>query len=440
MGYQWVQANMVLMLVAAVLAQIKELPGDDRIEREKCHVDEKLPCGGRDIDRAACEAINCCFHESRCFYGKTVTVQCTRDGQFVVVVSRHTTLPHLDVGSVFLRHGKEGHCRPAAVTRTYAVFNFPVTACGTTVKEERGHVVYENMLSSTYEVGIGPRGSITRDTVFQLLFQCRYWGADVLAMVARVNTVPPPLPAAAPGPLRVELRLGSGRCDTERCNEVAAAYTSYYSESDYPVTKVLRQPVFVEVRILGRTDPNIVLLLDKCWATATPNPFTVPQWQLLVHGCPYRDDKYLTTLVPVDASSGLPFPTHYKRFIVRMFTFVDPASKRHLMSNVFIHCSTAVCHPSATDSCAQRCYRTRRDVASVQEESSSETAIVTSGRLILTSELSPSAVKQSASEVFQPLNYGVLAASVSAVLGTIALLFVFWYIRHKRQAMSTNDE
>ncbi|XP_048048366.1 zona pellucida glycoprotein 2, like 1 isoform X2 [Megalobrama amblycephala] len=31
------------------------------------------------------------------------------------------------------------------------------------------------------------------------------------------------------------------------------------------------------------------------------------------YDCPYQDDCYLTTLIPVDWSSGLQFPTHYKR-------------------------------------------------------------------------------------------------------------------------------
>lgn len=39
--------------------------------------------------------------------------------------------------------------------------------------------------------------------------------------------------------------------------------------------------------------------------------------------CPYRDDRYLTTVVAVDGSSGLLYPTHHKRFIFQMFTFVD---------------------------------------------------------------------------------------------------------------------
>ncbi len=43
----------------------------------------------------------------------------------------------------------------------------------------------------------------------RLLFQCRYSGTSVEALVVEVNSVPPPPPVAAPGPLRVELRLAN---------------------------------------------------------------------------------------------------------------------------------------------------------------------------------------------------------------------------------------
>ncbi|MGL5070658.1 MAG: zona pellucida domain-containing protein, partial [Aeromonas salmonicida] len=62
------------------------------------------------------------------------------------------------------------------------------------------------------------------------------------------------------------------------------AYNSYYGATDYPVTKVLREPVYAEVRMVGRTDPNIVLVLGDCWATASPKPYSLPQWDLLVNG------------------------------------------------------------------------------------------------------------------------------------------------------------
>ena len=44
---------------------------------------------------------------------------------------------------------------------------------------------------------------------------------------------------------------------------------------------------------------------------------------MILTRCPYHDDRYLTALVPVSESSGLAFPSHYKRFIVKMFTFVE---------------------------------------------------------------------------------------------------------------------
>ncbi|XP_030649786.1 zona pellucida sperm-binding protein 4-like [Chanos chanos] len=336
---------------------------------QRCDVDDfdKVHCGEPDITAAECESINCCFDGRQCYYGKAVTVQCTRDGQFVVVVARDATLPELSLDSISLLGGSDAPCSPVGTTAAFAIFQFPVTACGTTMMEEGDdYIVYENIMSSSYEVGVGPLGSITRDSHFELLFQCRYSGTAVEALVIEVNTVPPPPPVAAPGPLRVELRLANGECFAKGCVEGDAAYTSYYSDADYPVTKVLREPVYAEVRVLERTDPNLVLTLGDCWATSTPSSESVPRWDLLVDGCPYRDDRYLTNLIPVDGSSGLQFPSHYKRFVLKMFTFVDPESLVPLQEQVFIHCNTAVCSPSADQSCEAHCGRQKRHADAVK--------------------------------------------------------------------------
>ncbi|XP_059375778.1 zona pellucida sperm-binding protein 4-like [Carassius carassius] len=349
---------------------------------DKCAVadSEQIQCGLPGISGAECEAINCCFNGQQCFYGRAVTVQCIRDGQFVVVVSRDVTLPRLSLDSVHLLGGNDPPCAPVGSTPSFAIYQFPVTACGTSVMEDSGYVVYENRMTSSYEVGIGPYGSITRDSHFEFLFQCRYSGTSVEALVVEVNSVPPPPPVAAPGPLRVELRLANGQCVTKGCAEGDEAYTSYYNDADYPITKVLREPVYVEVHIMERTDPNIVLMLGHCWTTSTPSPLSLPQWDLLIDGCPYQDDRYLTTLVPVTGSSGLQFPTHYKRFIVKMFTFVDPASLAALQETISIHCSTEVCHPSS-GSCEQSCTRKRRDTRI--KAVSGEQTVVSSGEVTL---------------------------------------------------------
>lgn len=53
----------------------------------------------------------------------------------------------------------------------------------------------------------------------RLLFQCRYLGTGVEALVMEVNSLPPPVPVAAAGPLRVELRLANGECFSKGCVE-----------------------------------------------------------------------------------------------------------------------------------------------------------------------------------------------------------------------------
>uniref|UniRef100_A0A7N8X9C2 Zona pellucida sperm-binding protein 4 n=1 Tax=Mastacembelus armatus TaxID=205130 RepID=A0A7N8X9C2_9TELE len=356
---------------------------------DKCQLEEheKIQCGASDITAEQCQTIKCCFNGQQCYYGRTVTVQCTRDGQFVVIVARHVILPYIDVDSISLLETNDPSCSPVGITSAFSIFQFPVTACGTTVKEEEGYVVYENHMSSSYEVGIGPRGSITRDSHFELLFQCRYSGTAVAALVLEVNAVPPPVLVAAAGPLRVELRLGNGQCYSKGCVEEEAAYSSFYTPEDYPITKVLKEPVYVEVRILERSDPNIILNLEYCWATANPSPRSLPQWDLLVNGCPYHDDRYLTTVVPVDGSSGLLYPTHHKRFIIKMFTFVDQNTfaPQNSVRQVFIHCSTVVCYPSSTNSCEHSCHRQRK-YSAVMDVSSQQKTLVSSREVILIGE------------------------------------------------------
>ncbi|MGH0183336.1 UNVERIFIED_CONTAM: hypothetical protein FKN15_011875 [Acipenser sinensis] len=260
-----------------------------------------------------------------------------------------------------------------------------------------------------------PRWSLLVDG---LLLQCRYAGNKSVPLQAVVYTIAPPPPVVAQGPLRVELRIAREQ-----------SYGSYYTSLDYPVTYVHREPVYVEVRILERTDTNIVLTLDDCWATSTPSPLGKPQWNLLVDGCSYRDDNYLTSLVPVDAAtSRLPNPTHYKRFVLKMFTFVDPASRRALKEMIYIHCSAAVCYPSVLDSCVKRCIAKRhaRDapLQTVRKEASSkQTAVASSGAVILTAPDARALESwDSEGEVPQSLGYGLMGVAASVVLVVFVLV------------------
>ncbi|XP_058854031.1 zona pellucida sperm-binding protein 4-like [Acipenser ruthenus] len=382
---------------------------------------EKLSCGDGFVNETACTETGCCFDRNApvaCYYSNSVTVQCTRDGQVVVVVSRNATRPQLSLGSVSMLGGRNPPCNPVRTSSAFTMFKFPVSACGTTMKRRGSDVVYENIMSAFIDVRTGPGGSITRDSTYKLLLQCQYAGNKSVPLQAVVYTIAPPPPVVAQGPLRVELRIAREQ-----------SYGSYYTSLDYPVTYVLREPVYVEVRILERTDTNIVLTLDDCWATSTPSPLGKPQWNLLVDGCPYRDDNYLTSLVPVDAAtSRLPNPTHYKRFVLKMFTFVDPVSRRALKEMVYIHCSAAVCYPSL-GSCDATCTKPRnvRDapLQTVRKEAapSKQTAVASSGAVILTA---PDARALESwdfeSEVPQSLGYGLMGVAASVVLVVFVLV------------------
>lgn len=152
-------------------------------------------------------------------------------------------------------------------------------------------------------------------SIFRLLFQCKYSGTSVEALVVELGLQDPPESVASEGPVRVQLKLANGRCTEKGCNEgisfmwrgsvvafvdyfltwtfiqmcasvlpVEVAYTSFYTAADYPVTKVLREPVYVEVELMEKSDPMTILTLDHCWATASSYPHSLPQWDILING------------------------------------------------------------------------------------------------------------------------------------------------------------
>lgn len=62
-----------------------------------------------------------------------MTLQCTKDGQFIIVIAKDATLPHIDLETVsFLGAGAE--CHPAGATSAFAIYQFPVTSCGTIMR------------------------------------------------------------------------------------------------------------------------------------------------------------------------------------------------------------------------------------------------------------------------------------------------------------------
>ncbi|MGH0177621.1 UNVERIFIED_CONTAM: hypothetical protein FKN15_075406 [Acipenser sinensis] len=139
--------------------------------------------------------------------------------------------------------------------------------------------------------------------------QCRFGCVDEISMNSSVLTVPPPLPAANQGLLRVELRIAK--------------------------VKALRSPVYAEVRVLGREDPAIALALDDCWATPTKDPSNPVFWSLIKRGCPDSGNVgYLVREREVQPSEDEPLPSLLRRFEVQTFVFLDKQGESPLSQEV----------------------------------------------------------------------------------------------------------
>ncbi|XP_078410857.1 zona pellucida sperm-binding protein 4-like [Cetorhinus maximus] len=357
---RWVFCWSLCFLAGSLLPAQPLLLGDDVCVPEPGW---RFECGRPGISSSECTSQGCCFdpqspNDHPCFYSLRNSPVCTADGQFIIVISKNLTRPALNLSSLYVKDGQEAECRPKLTTGQLVAFRFPIISCGSSKWEGNGTLVYETAVLGKRMIQTGKLGSITRDSTFRLNVQCKYKGRQETGLQVNVTvyTVSPPPPASEDGILKLELQMAKG-----------GDYRSWYVDSDYPIQHVLQDPVFVEVRVLDRTDPMIVLRLRDCWATPVPAPNHEVQWSLLVDGCPYEGDEYQTLLHPVDVFSGLVFPTHHKRFEVKTFVFLDGESEQPLSEQVYLHCSADVCSPSAEDDCTPKCGPKRRRSTSDHE-------------------------------------------------------------------------
>ncbi|XP_008627642.1 PREDICTED: zona pellucida sperm-binding protein 1 isoform X1 [Corvus brachyrhynchos] len=319
-----------------------------QLTREQCQVPVgRMACvapQGRD----GCLQAGCCYDDmdraTPCYYGNTATVQCLLEGHFVLVVPRGMVAPPYNLDSVRLASSQAG-CEPLHMSEAFVMFRFPVTHCGTTVQVIEDRLIYENQLISTIDIQGSPRGSITRDSVYILRARCIYNASDLLPLGVEVAVPPTAAPLAMPGPLGLQLRIATDE-----------SYSSYHPVGDFPLVRVLRDPIYVEVRLLQKTDPNLVLVLHHCWASPGSHATSQPQWPILVEGCPFQGDNYRTRLIPVGpASPELPFPSHYQRFVISTFAFVETSGMAVLEGEVYISCSASVCHLAQPEPCRPSC-------------------------------------------------------------------------------------
>uniref|UniRef100_G1NDD1 Zona pellucida glycoprotein 2 n=1 Tax=Meleagris gallopavo TaxID=9103 RepID=G1NDD1_MELGA len=280
--------------------------------------------------------------ECPCDQHTPIAAVCTQDGYMDFEVLAGSTTPPLALDTLRLR---DPMCEPASRSplNDRAWFHVPLSGCGTRYWFEGEKIMYENEVRALRSDRVLHR--ISRDSEFRLTVLCSFSNGDASVSV-RVDNPPPLAASMNQGPLSLIL-----------LSYPEDSYRQPYRDDQYPIVRYLQQPIFMEVQVLNRNDPSLHLQLDDCWATASEDPSSLPQWNIVVDGCEYDQDSYRTVFHPV--GRGASYPNYRQRLEVKAFAFV---SDKALPGLVYFHCSVLLCNRVQPDSplCTARCPRPPR--------------------------------------------------------------------------------
>ncbi|KAM6468748.1 uncharacterized protein PHA67_009107 [Liasis olivaceus] len=296
-----------------------------------------------------------------CSFSPNNLIECQPNGTVVVFALKLVGMPDLEPSTLVLR---DKRCRAASVTKAGAVFLFNVTSCGTTRKFENSIMSYENEV-----LYFLPGQAIP---VYQLKCACQYLIGKMLLL--QYSPAQAPSPSILPGTGQLELALKLARDQS---------YRDFYLNTEYPISRYLREPLYFQVELLHSQDPQLELFLEDCWATASPDRKSFPQWDIVVDSCENTADSHQTIFHDVPNTS-IPFPTHLKRFEVKMFTFV--VNSQAVQGQIYFHCSAVTCdsiQPSSDALCTRFCIPRRQRAGRSIDSSNDIQGYVSSGAIVI---------------------------------------------------------
>ncbi|MGH0190088.1 UNVERIFIED_CONTAM: hypothetical protein FKN15_041677 [Acipenser sinensis] len=262
----------------------------------------------------------------------TKMIDCFTNGTMAALAVKVESVPSLSPSQLTLR---DPSCRPLQSDAINAVFYFNVNSCGTTRRDS----IKLSILVVEPETLLTPSPPLSR-----LRVACHYLVNDTKVVQFLYQNNPAPVVQPGLGDLAVIMRLA-----------LDSTYNDFYGAQDYPVVKYLRRPLYFEVELLYSRDPQAELFLENCWATYSADRNSSPKWDVVVDSCENSADEYLTIFHPVSSNARVLFPSHLKRFEVKMFSFTS--GRDALKGQIYFHCSVVICDSNRpSDSlCSRRC-------------------------------------------------------------------------------------
>ncbi|XP_053877243.1 uncharacterized protein LOC128833413 isoform X1 [Malaclemys terrapin pileata] len=278
-----------------------------------------------------------------CNFNSSEFIVCYPNGT-VTVSAPMKTIPSIDMGKIKL---KDSTCKPKEFNEEQAFFQFHVSTCGTSLKFEGDHIIYENEISYEKEIlpAWGPP-KITRDPDYRLTVLCYYPTKERLMHIAMVSDLPTNgSPRFGYGTMMLRSSVAGHRRTRQVLNIIARvskdeSFMELY-EPNLTIVKSSLETMFFEVELKDE-EPNVELHLNNCWMTWSSDFKSISQWNITVDGCGNENNKCVTEFYPVSVSRRVKHPTHFKRLAVRML--------KPLLGQVHLHCTVTVCSPPKVSS------------------------------------------------------------------------------------------
>lgn len=256
-----------------------------------------------------------------------ITVKCTAEAMFIFLERK--TFQGFDPNKLTLLYPS---CR-ASYNDSHISLRTSLNDCGTTHNESEDAITFYNKVRSvqSYSGNI-----ITREQNVSIPFYCSY-GRKALLRNPSFKTWKNHFTASEGGYGNFTFTMDLFK---------TGRYLTPFSYNDYPITVHLRDQLFLQLTVQSYQS-NLVLFVDTCKATPTPDPYSVPQYVFLQRGC--KLDSTLNYSYSISSK---------QRFSIQAFRFIEDHPVVHL------HCEVLACHRNTARSrCLQGCsrYRGRRD-------------------------------------------------------------------------------